>query len=84
MAIAPLPPSVACRIHAEQVVTDVKDVVKELLENALDAGAKHIKIKLENHGLDLIGTLVTYAVQDDSSCVLICKDLFFFPLLFHF
>lgn len=55
MAIAALPPSVASRIHAEQVVTDIKDVVKELLENSLDAGAKHIKIRLDNYGLDLIG-----------------------------
>ena len=39
------------KIASGQVITGVADAVKELIENALDAGAKTIKIKLEDQGL---------------------------------
>jgi DNA mismatch repair ATPase MutL len=37
--------------YSAQVIVSIKSVVKELLENSLDAGAKAIDIKLDNAGL---------------------------------
>lgn len=41
-------------ISSGQVVTSVSNVVKELIENALDAEASNIEIRLANFGLDCI------------------------------
>ncbi|CAJ1078713.1 PMS1 protein homolog 1 [Xyrichtys novacula] len=41
-------------LSSSQVITSVLNVVKELMENSLDAGASSIDIKLENYGLDRI------------------------------
>lgn len=41
-------------LSSSQVITSVVNVVKELLENSLDAGASSIDVKLENYGLDRI------------------------------
>jgi DNA mismatch repair protein PMS2 len=38
------------RICANQVIFDLSIAVKELLENALDAGSSRVEIKLRNHG----------------------------------
>ena len=38
------------RICSGQVITDLTSSVKELLENALDAGARIVEIKLHNKG----------------------------------
>ncbi|XP_030643491.1 PMS1 protein homolog 1 [Chanos chanos] len=41
-------------LSSSQVITSVTNVVKELIENSLDAGSTTLEIKLENYGLDRI------------------------------
>ncbi|EAS34023.3 DNA mismatch repair protein MutL [Coccidioides immitis RS] len=42
------------QIQSGQVIVDLCSVVKELVENSLDAGATSIDIRFKNNGLDLI------------------------------
>ncbi len=53
-AVRKLPESIAQKIAAGEVVTRPESVVKELLENALDAGSRHLTIILKDAGRTLI------------------------------
>jgi DNA mismatch repair protein PMS2 len=42
------------RICSGQVIINLANAVKELIENSLDAGAKTIDVRLKNYGSDSI------------------------------
>jgi len=54
MSIKRIDKSSVYRICSGQVIVDISTAVKELIENAIDAGATQLEIRIKNYGSDSV------------------------------
>ena len=71
-----LPEEVANKIAAGEVIERPASIVKELVENSIDSGAKKIKIEISNAGVDEI------KITDDG-CGIPVEDLYYLKLILN-
>ena len=68
-----LPPNLIDQIAAGEVIENPASVIKELVENSIDAGAKKIFIKIQNVGKDLIQVIDDGEGMSEQDCLLATK-----------
>ena len=71
-----LPPSVAELIAAGEVIDRPASIVKELVENSLDAGANRIAVELRNGGITYLRVTDNGSGigREDLPCLLYTSD----------
>ena len=68
--IQQLSPHVADLIAAGEVVERPASAAKELVENAIDAGAKNVTVELQNGGMTFLRVTISWSGKDSGTATL--------------